>query len=72
MVAILRGDGHPVGAVLAADPGEIQGVNNRVQLAQVRRAYNDRLLEAWMWANVPIVVSKLRATSTFCTGPWSI
>jgi bifunctional UDP-N-acetylglucosamine pyrophosphorylase / glucosamine-1-phosphate N-acetyltransferase len=55
VVAILRGDGHPVGAVLAADPGEIQGVNDRVQLAQVRRAYNDRLLEAWMRAGVTIV-----------------
>src|SRR5271156_2877459 len=54
VVAILRGDGHPVGAVLAADPGEIQGVNDRVQLAQVRRAYNDRLLEAWMRAGVTI------------------
>src|SRR6202451_3655345 len=30
VVAILRGDGHPVGAVLAADPGEIQGVKDRV------------------------------------------
>jgi len=55
VVAILRGDGHPVGAVLAADPGEIQGVNDRVQLAQVRRAYNDRLLEAWMRAGITIV-----------------
>jgi bifunctional UDP-N-acetylglucosamine pyrophosphorylase/glucosamine-1-phosphate N-acetyltransferase len=55
VVAILRGDGHPVGTVLAADPGEIQGVNDRVQLAQVRRAYNDRLLEAWMRAGVTIV-----------------
>ena len=55
VVAILRGDGHPVGAVLAADPGEIQGVNDRVQLAQVRRAYNDRLLEAWMRAGVTIM-----------------
>ena len=55
VVAILRGDGHPVGAVLAADPGEIQGVNDRVQLAQVRRAYNDRLLEEWMRAGVTIV-----------------
>ena len=55
VVAILRGDGHPVGAVLAADPGEIQGVNDRVQLAQVRRAYNDRLLETWMRAGVTIV-----------------
>jgi bifunctional UDP-N-acetylglucosamine pyrophosphorylase / glucosamine-1-phosphate N-acetyltransferase len=55
VVAILRRDGHPVGAVLAADPGEIQGVNDRVQLAQVRRAYNERLLEAWMRAGVTIV-----------------
>jgi bifunctional UDP-N-acetylglucosamine pyrophosphorylase / glucosamine-1-phosphate N-acetyltransferase len=55
VVAILRGDGHLAGAVLAADPGEIQGVNDRVQLAQVRRALNDRLLEAWMRAGVTIM-----------------
>ncbi len=55
VVAILRGDGHPVGTVLAADPAEIQGVNDRVQLARARRAYNDRLLEAWMLAGITIV-----------------
>ena len=55
VIAIMRGDGHPVGTVVAADPGEIQGVNDRVQLAQVRRAYNARLLEAWMRAGVTIV-----------------
>jgi bifunctional UDP-N-acetylglucosamine pyrophosphorylase / glucosamine-1-phosphate N-acetyltransferase len=55
VVAILRGDGHLVGAVRAADPGEVQGVNDRVQLAQVRRAYNDRLLEHWMRAGATIV-----------------
>ena len=55
VVTILRGDGHPAGTVLAADPAEIQGVNDRVQLAQVRRAYNARLLEAWMRAGVTIV-----------------
>lgn len=55
VVAILRGDGHPAGTVLAADPAEVQGVNDRVQLAQVRRAYNTRLLEAWMRAGVTIV-----------------
>jgi bifunctional UDP-N-acetylglucosamine pyrophosphorylase / glucosamine-1-phosphate N-acetyltransferase len=55
VVAIMRGDGYPVGAVLAADPGEIQGVNDRVQLAQVRSAYNARLLEDWMRAGVTIV-----------------
>jgi len=55
VVAILRGDGHLAGTVLAADPGEVQGVNDRVQLAQVRRALNDRLLETWMRAGVTIV-----------------
>ena len=54
VVAILRGDGYPAGTVLAADPAEIQGVNDRVQLAQVRRAYNARLLEEWMRAGVTI------------------
>jgi bifunctional UDP-N-acetylglucosamine pyrophosphorylase / glucosamine-1-phosphate N-acetyltransferase len=55
VVAIMRGDGHPVGTVLAADPAEIQGVNDRVQLAQARRVYNSRLLEDWMRAGVTIV-----------------
>src|SRR6516162_8592152 len=34
VVAILRGDGHPAGTVIAADPAEIQGVNDRIQLAR--------------------------------------
>jgi bifunctional UDP-N-acetylglucosamine pyrophosphorylase/glucosamine-1-phosphate N-acetyltransferase len=55
VVAILRGDGYPVGAVLAADPAEIAGVNDRVQLAQARRVLNDRLLDHWMRAGVTIV-----------------
>jgi bifunctional UDP-N-acetylglucosamine pyrophosphorylase/glucosamine-1-phosphate N-acetyltransferase len=55
VIAILRGDGHRVGAVIAADPGEIQGVNDRVQLAQVRAALNGRLLEHWMRSGVTIM-----------------
>ena len=55
MVEILRGDGHPVGTVLATDPAEIKGVNDRVQLAQARRALNDRILTDWMLAGVTIV-----------------
>jgi bifunctional UDP-N-acetylglucosamine pyrophosphorylase/glucosamine-1-phosphate N-acetyltransferase len=55
VVEILRGDGHPVGTVLAAEPAEIRGVNDRVQLAQARRALNDRILTDWMLAGVTIV-----------------
>jgi bifunctional UDP-N-acetylglucosamine pyrophosphorylase / glucosamine-1-phosphate N-acetyltransferase len=55
VVAILRGDGHRAGTVLAGDPAEIQGVNDRVQLAQARRVFNGRLLEAWMRAGVTIM-----------------
>src|SRR5277367_5343630 len=55
VVAILRGDGHQVGTMLAADAGEIAGVNDRVQLAQARRALNDRIIDDWMLAGVTIV-----------------
>ena len=55
VVAILRGDGHPVGTVLAADAGEIAGVNDRVQLAEARRALNDRILRDWMLAGVTVI-----------------
>jgi bifunctional UDP-N-acetylglucosamine pyrophosphorylase / glucosamine-1-phosphate N-acetyltransferase len=55
VVAILRGDGHPVGTVLAADAGEIAGVNDRVQLADARRALNDRILRDLMLAGVTVI-----------------
>ncbi|MGH3248335.1 MAG: bifunctional UDP-N-acetylglucosamine diphosphorylase/glucosamine-1-phosphate N-acetyltransferase GlmU, partial [Trebonia sp.] len=54
VVEILRGDGHPVGTVLAAEPAEITGVNDRVQLAEARRKLNDRILREWMLAGVTI------------------
>jgi bifunctional UDP-N-acetylglucosamine pyrophosphorylase / glucosamine-1-phosphate N-acetyltransferase len=55
VVEILRGDGHAVGTVLAAEPAEIRGVNDRVQLAEARRALNDRVLREWMLAGVTII-----------------
>jgi bifunctional UDP-N-acetylglucosamine pyrophosphorylase / glucosamine-1-phosphate N-acetyltransferase len=55
VVEILRRDGHLVGAVLAPDPDEIRGVNDRVQLAQARRALNDRILDGWMRAGVTFI-----------------
>jgi len=55
VVAILRGDGHRAGLFRASDPAEVAGVNDRVQLARARRAYNDRVLNRWMLAGVTIV-----------------
>jgi bifunctional UDP-N-acetylglucosamine pyrophosphorylase/glucosamine-1-phosphate N-acetyltransferase len=54
VVGILRADGHPIGTMLAADSREIQGVNDRVQLAAVRRLLNDRLLTAHMLNGVTV------------------
>ena len=55
VLSILRADGHRVGAVAAADYREILGVNDRVQLAELRRALNDRLVDTWMRAGVTVV-----------------
>ncbi|MEC3892896.1 MULTISPECIES: bifunctional UDP-N-acetylglucosamine diphosphorylase/glucosamine-1-phosphate N-acetyltransferase GlmU [Nocardiopsis] len=55
VVSLLRGDGHRVGAWSTADRHEVQGVNNRVQLAEARRLLNERLLEQHMLAGVTIV-----------------
>ena len=55
VVAIVRGDGHQVGTMLAADAGEIAGVNDRAQLAQARRALNDRVVDGWMLAGVTVI-----------------
>jgi bifunctional UDP-N-acetylglucosamine pyrophosphorylase/glucosamine-1-phosphate N-acetyltransferase len=55
VVVILRGDGHRVGTMQARDAAEIQGVNDRIQLARARRVLNDWLLEEWMRAGVTIV-----------------
>ncbi|SEG47115.1 UDP-N-acetylglucosamine pyrophosphorylase /glucosamine-1-phosphate N-acetyltransferase [Thermomonospora echinospora] len=53
--AILRAQGHRVGAFTAPDWVETQGVNDRVQLAQARRLLNARLLEGHMRAGVTVV-----------------
>lgn len=55
VLGILRQAGHRVGAALAEDHREIAGINNRVQLAQARRALNDRVLERAMLGGVTVV-----------------
>jgi bifunctional UDP-N-acetylglucosamine pyrophosphorylase/glucosamine-1-phosphate N-acetyltransferase len=48
VLGLLRADGHVVGAVAAASPAEVLGVNDRVQLAQAGALLRDRINEQWM------------------------
>jgi bifunctional UDP-N-acetylglucosamine pyrophosphorylase / glucosamine-1-phosphate N-acetyltransferase len=54
VLAMLVAAGHPVGTELAGDPDEALGVNDRVQLAQLRAILRDRINEEWMRAGVSI------------------
>lgn len=55
VLGIARADGHRVGAYRAADVWQTEGVNDRVQLAEVRRELNRRVLERWMRDGVTVV-----------------
>ncbi|GAA3601638.1 bifunctional UDP-N-acetylglucosamine diphosphorylase/glucosamine-1-phosphate N-acetyltransferase GlmU [Nonomuraea rosea] len=55
VLSILRGDGHRVGACVAGDFVEVEGVNDRVQLAAARKVLNGRLLEEHMRGGVTII-----------------
>ena len=54
VVAMARADGLRVGTVRSADAQEIEGVNDRVQLAQMARLLNDRLVRAAQLAGVTV------------------
>jgi bifunctional UDP-N-acetylglucosamine pyrophosphorylase/glucosamine-1-phosphate N-acetyltransferase len=54
VLAVMRADGHQVATLLAPDPLEVFGVNDRAQLAQARQIINDRLLGHWMHTGVTI------------------
>lgn len=53
-VAMANGDGLVVNAVMADDPIEVSGVNNRVQLAQLERALQWRIAERLMKEGVTV------------------
>ncbi|WP_293768393.1 bifunctional UDP-N-acetylglucosamine diphosphorylase/glucosamine-1-phosphate N-acetyltransferase GlmU [uncultured Corynebacterium sp.] len=55
VLEIAREAGHRVGAFVAADPEELGGVNDRVQLAAAGRVLNRRLVEAAMRGGATIV-----------------
>ncbi len=55
VLGIARSHGHPVCAFKAADPRELAGVNDRVQLAEAGRELNRRIVENAMRSGATII-----------------
>jgi bifunctional UDP-N-acetylglucosamine pyrophosphorylase/glucosamine-1-phosphate N-acetyltransferase len=55
VLAIARADGRRVAAVATADVWQVEGVNDRVQLAALGAELNRRVVTAWMRAGVTVV-----------------
>ncbi|MCO1577136.1 bifunctional UDP-N-acetylglucosamine diphosphorylase/glucosamine-1-phosphate N-acetyltransferase GlmU [Crossiella sp. SN42] len=55
VLAIARGDGLRVGALVSGDAWLVEGVNDRVQLARLGAELNRRLLERWMREGVTVI-----------------
>jgi bifunctional UDP-N-acetylglucosamine pyrophosphorylase/glucosamine-1-phosphate N-acetyltransferase len=55
VLTVARGDGLPVAALATGDVWQVEGVNDRVQLAALGRELNRRTVEAWMRAGVTVV-----------------
>jgi len=54
VVGLAVGDGLPVEAVIASDPLEVAGINDRAQLAQLERAWQHRAADRLMRAGVTL------------------
>ena len=55
VLAVARADGHRVAAVTTGDVWQVEGVNDRVQLAALGGELNRRVLTDWMRAGVTVV-----------------
>jgi bifunctional UDP-N-acetylglucosamine pyrophosphorylase / glucosamine-1-phosphate N-acetyltransferase len=55
VLGMLVAEGAPVGGVRAADPDDVLGCNDRLELADRRRTLNDRVLADLMRAGVTVV-----------------
>jgi bifunctional UDP-N-acetylglucosamine pyrophosphorylase/glucosamine-1-phosphate N-acetyltransferase len=55
LIKIARDDGAEVRGVICDDEWQVRGVNDRVQLAELRAELNRRVLERWMRAGVTVV-----------------
>ncbi|MGY2085172.1 bifunctional UDP-N-acetylglucosamine diphosphorylase/glucosamine-1-phosphate N-acetyltransferase GlmU [Blastococcus sp. SYSU DS0539] len=55
VLGLLVADGAPVGGVVAEDPDDVLGCNDRRELAARRRTLNDRVLDGLMRSGVTVV-----------------
>ncbi|TCO58415.1 bifunctional UDP-N-acetylglucosamine diphosphorylase/glucosamine-1-phosphate N-acetyltransferase GlmU [Actinocrispum wychmicini] len=55
VLGIARSDGRRVGALVCEDEWQVEGVNDRVQLARLGAELNRRVLERWMRDGVTVV-----------------
>jgi bifunctional UDP-N-acetylglucosamine pyrophosphorylase / glucosamine-1-phosphate N-acetyltransferase len=55
VIGLLVAAGHPVATHRTDDPDEALGVNDRIQLAQLRALLRDRINDDWMRAGVSII-----------------
>ncbi len=55
VLSIARADGHRVSAARTNDLMQVEGVNDRVQLAVLGRELNARVLDGWMRAGVSVI-----------------
>jgi bifunctional UDP-N-acetylglucosamine pyrophosphorylase / glucosamine-1-phosphate N-acetyltransferase len=55
VIGIARGRGRSVGALACQDPWQVEGVNDRAQLAGLGVELNRRLVGAWMRAGVTVI-----------------
>jgi bifunctional UDP-N-acetylglucosamine pyrophosphorylase/glucosamine-1-phosphate N-acetyltransferase len=55
VLGIAHADGRRVGALRCPDPWLVAGVNDQLQLAEIRAELNRRLLAGWMRAGVTVI-----------------
>ncbi|WP_349828786.1 bifunctional UDP-N-acetylglucosamine diphosphorylase/glucosamine-1-phosphate N-acetyltransferase GlmU [Brevibacterium litoralis] len=55
VIGIARGDGGAVSALTTEDVWQVEGANDRVQLATLGKELNRRIVEDWMRAGVTVV-----------------
>jgi len=55
VIAVLRDAGYPVAAVVTSDAGEVQGVNDRAQLASAELELRRRTAQHWLQQGVTMV-----------------